>query len=89
MYVIIGEINEIYQEKIAGPFTDHWSEEHIATFDTESDAQRYIRESRLKKTKRVSYGSDVVFRSNSLLCNCCGARVEEYGAPVEPPHNPT
>lgn len=88
MYVIIGETNEVYQERYDEAFLDHYSEECIATFDTEKDAKAYLKKSRLKKTKRVSYGSDIVFRASSLLCNCCGARVEEYRSLVEPPHNP-
>ena len=88
MYCIIGEINEVYQERYGDPYTDHYTEEVIATFDSEQEAKDYIKKSELKQTIRHTYASNDVYRKRSLLSNCVYARVEEYLEPCQPPHNP-
>jgi len=88
MYVLIGEVNEIYQERIGEPFEDHYSQERIALFDNEKDAKDYIKNSRLKVPKKSSFDSIKPFRNNSLLSRCSDAWVEEE-VKEELPKNPT
>ena len=88
MYCIIGEINEVYQERYGDPYTDHYTEEVIATFDHEKEAEDYIKKSALKQVIRNTYAANQVYKKGSLLCGCVGAWVQEYFEPSQPPHNP-
>ena len=88
LWQIIGELEEVSQEHIGGDFVSEYSYEVVATFDEESLAEEYIKESKLKQRKRVTYGSDIVFKSGSLLRPYVSARIEKYEIPDIPPHNP-
>ena len=88
MYCIIGEINEVYQERYGDPYTDHYTEEVIATFDSEKEAEDYIKKSALKQVIRNTYAANQVYKKNCLLSGCVEARVEKYYKPFPPPHNP-
>ena len=89
MFNLIGETEEVSQKYIGGDFESHYDEQIIATFDTKEDAEQYIEDSRLSKRVHVSFGADKVFRQNSLLSGCVGARVEEHQEHYIPPHNPS
>lgn len=84
MWALIAEYSDIYQEKIGGPFLDHYSEEIVALFSSFEAAAAYRAKSLLKHPKRRNYGSDVVFRQRSLLRAAEGARIEEYEEPSYP-----
>lgn len=88
MFCIVGEREEIYQERIDEGFVSDYSEEVVATFDSREDAERYIRDSRLSVRIRNSFMHDYVFRSRSLLRDYIGARVEEFRPEVYV-HNPS
>jgi len=65
------------------------TEEVVATFDNKKDAENYIKKSKLKQRVHNSWGSDKVFRSNSLLKYYESAWVQEKEEPDIVPHNPT
>jgi hypothetical protein len=87
-YVLITEVNEVYQEIIGESFTEHWSDEIVALFDDEQDAKDYVRKARLKKPVRGSFSSTKLFHKKSLLWNASGVRVKEYSN-LDYPINPT
>ena len=86
-YVLIGE-----GESVDLVERDRWEttyyEENVATFDTKELAEDYIEKSRLRQRKRVTYGSDDVFRNKSMLCRFVDARIEIYEE-EELENNPT
>ena len=88
MFELVGTKVEVSQEYIGGDFERHETERVVATFDRREDAEDYIERSRLKNRIHVSFGSDIVFRKSSLLCNCESAEVIEKVEPEIPPHNP-
>jgi len=87
-HCIIGQRNDIYQERRGEAFKDHFSEDVIATFDTERMGWDYIEASKLKKRIRHTYASEDVFKQRSLLINCIDAWVVDYREEYPPPHNP-
>ena len=89
MYCIIGETIDGYQEEIGGDFKSRTTEEIVATFDKEEDAEEYIEKAKLKQPKRGMYGNgDTVFRMKTLLCGCSYAFVSICVEAYPPPHNP-
>jgi hypothetical protein len=87
MFKLIAIENDAYQEKIGGPFLDHFNSRVVATFDTEKLAREYIEKSKLKKPIKKSYGSIRPFKQSSLLSFASFAEIESYSFET-PPHNP-
>lgn len=83
--ILIGVCNDVYPEKIGESFLDHYSKEHVATFDNDELAKEYIKKSKLATPKHVNYGSDIVFKKESLLRSYEYAEIEDF---VELEHNP-
>lgn len=81
MYALIGEINDVYQDRPGGPFKDHWSEVIIALFTTEQLANEYIKKSRVPAPYYTKMNVTKYFEDESLLSNCQVARVEKYKEP--------
>jgi len=88
MFEVIGVRNSVYQEKIGEPFLDHYSEETVATFDYEKDAEKFIRKSKLKKPWRQTFGSIITFKKETLLRDYEDAYVQEHLERPSIPHNP-
>ena len=77
----------VYQKYIGESFISEFDDERVATFDSEQDAKRYIKDSKLKQRQSRSFQSDKVFKDKSLLSGYIDAWVEEYVESVLP-HNP-
>lgn len=78
MYELIAEYEDLYQEKIGGPFMAHDHEEIVALFTSLEKASTYVRKARLKKPGRRSFGSPQPFRCQSLLSNAVSVRIEPH-----------
>jgi len=84
MWAIVGEFDEVYQERIGGNFEHHRSEEIVALFTSRQLAKAYMEKNRLKTVRRESFSGDRAFRQNSLLSRCEGAYIQEYFEPEYP-----
>lgn len=81
MYALIGQINDVYQERPGGLFKDHWSAVIIALFTTEQLANDYIAKSRVPAPYYIKPNVTKYFKDESLLSECQVARVEKYQKP--------
>ncbi len=88
MYELVAVYNDVAQDKIGGPFTDHYRREVVAVFTDGVKGQRYIRLAKLKTRVRESFGSDRVFRDRSLLRGACNAFLRDVD-PADHPVDPT
>lgn len=82
MYELVAVYNDIGQDKIGGPFVDHYREEVVALFTSKELADNYIKLSRLKNPIRRTFASTRVFRRNSLLRNAESAFIQPKEDPL-------
>jgi len=86
MFELIGTHIDISQDYIGGDFSEHETEEVVATFDRAEDGEEYIRRSRLQQRIRGgSFSPDIVYRRDSLLHYYSYAEIRQRS---EVPHNP-
>ena len=85
-----GITEHVFQEKIGGEFKTTESRRLLAEFSSKEKALEYVKRSKLKQPKRVSYGGDIVFRRTSLLRGCQHHEIEEVydGEYYPPPFDP-
>lgn len=62
VYIVIGESECVYQDKIGGPFTEHPTKEIVTGFFKEKDAKNYIKNCKLKQPKHQSYGDTSYYK---------------------------
>jgi hypothetical protein len=62
VYIVIGVKENVYQDTIGGPFTEHPDKEIVEIFLSEDDVKEFIASQELKKPKRVSYGDTLYYR---------------------------
>lgn len=86
MVKLVGSYEETDHEYGYGGWTDKKTivNEVVATFDNKKDAERYIKDSRLKNPSN----RERLFKKKSLLSNFEFATIEGFEPYYPPPHNP-
>jgi len=62
IYVVVGKSENVYQDKIGGPFDAHPDTEPVEAFCSMEAAKDFILSQKLKKTKKVSYGDSYSYK---------------------------
>jgi len=62
IYIVLGERECVYQERIGGEFTPHPEKEVVRAFRTEAAAEEFVRKSKLQKPKKERFGDTSHYR---------------------------
>lgn len=62
VYVVVGTIENVYQEIIGGPFEAHPKKEIVRIFKDESAAENFVKNSQLKCPRKHSYGDTSYYK---------------------------
>ena len=63
VYIVIGEVEGVYQDEIGGPFVSHPRKEIVRVFSNGDDARKFVADNKLAKCKRQSYGDTSYYRN--------------------------
>jgi len=66
VYIVIGVKENVYQDKIGGPFISHKNKELICGFKTEEECIEYIKNQRLNKPKKQRFGDTSYYKNGYL-----------------------
>jgi hypothetical protein len=56
VYIVLGTRENVHQDTIGGEFVAHPDKEIVEVFRTQEDAENFVKNSKLKKSKRERYG---------------------------------
>lgn len=87
-YEVIGISDNLHQDKVGGPFTEHPTEEVVARFTSLDKAKKFIKKCKLKKERHESFYGPVKFKKNSLLGYYNHAEIGTYHVEPEIPVDP-
>lgn len=62
VYIVIGTTESVYQDEIGGPFLPHPDKEIVEVFSNREDAENFVKNSKLKKPERRSYGDTSFYK---------------------------
>lgn len=62
VYIVKGTTESVYQDRIGGDFTEHYSTELVCGFLSEAKAEEFIKDSRLTKPKKASYSGTEYYK---------------------------
>ena len=63
VYIVVGEVEGVYQDEIGGPFVPHPRKEIVQVFSDFSDATKFVSDNKLTKSKRERYGDTSYYRN--------------------------
>ena len=61
-YIVVGEIEGVYQDEICGPFVSHPRKEIVRVFSSRETAENWVRDCKLYKPQKDSYGDTSYYR---------------------------
>ena len=62
IYIVMGEIEGVYQDEIGGPFVSHPRKEIVKVFANQQTAEYFVENCKLSKPKKESYGDTSYYR---------------------------
>jgi hypothetical protein len=62
LYIVMGEIEHIAQKFIGGNFSESYSKELVAAFDTYEKAAKYVESQKLKRPRHGTYSGTAYYR---------------------------
>jgi hypothetical protein len=62
VYIVIGTTEGVYQDEIGGPFLPHPDKEIVEVFSKQEDAENFVKNRKLKKPERGSYGDTSFYK---------------------------
>lgn len=62
VHVVIGTRENVYQDTVGGNFEPHPEKEIVRIFTDESEAENFVRNSRLKTPKKQRYGDTAHYK---------------------------
>jgi hypothetical protein len=62
VYIVIGEIEGVYQDEIGGPFVSHPRKEIIKVFANQQAAEYFVDNCKLSKPKKERYGDTSYYK---------------------------
>ena len=66
IFIVIGECENVYQDEIGGPFVPHPTKEIVKVFANQIDAEKFVKDNKLKTAKRQSYGDTYYYKTRHL-----------------------
>jgi hypothetical protein len=62
VYIVMGEIEGVYQDEIGGPFLSHPRKEIVRVFSCKETAENWVKTCKLSKPRKDSYGDTSYYR---------------------------
>lgn len=62
VYIVIGTRENVHQDTIGGEFVAHPDKEIVEVFRTQEDAENFVKNRKLKKPERRSFGDTSFYR---------------------------
>ena len=62
VYIVMGEIEGVYQDEIGGPFLSHPRKEIVKVFANQQTAEYFVDNCKLSKPKKESYGDTSYYK---------------------------
>lgn len=62
IYVVVGEIEGVYQDEIGGPFVSHPRKEIVRVFSNKQTAEYFVQNCKLLKPKKERYGDTSYYK---------------------------
>jgi hypothetical protein len=62
VYIVMGEIEGVYQDEIGGPFLSHPRKEIVRVFSDKETAENWVKTCKLSKPRKDSYGDTSYYR---------------------------
>jgi len=62
VYIVMGEIEGVYQDEIGGPFVSHPRKEIVRVFSDKEAAENWVKTCKLSKPRKDSYGDTSYYR---------------------------
>ena len=62
VYIVLGEVEGVYQDEIGGPFIPHPRKEIVRVFSSRETAENWVRNCKLSKPRKDSYGDTSYYR---------------------------
>ena len=63
VYIVIGEVEGVYQDEIGGPFLPHPRKEIVKVFSDGKSARKFVADSKLVMGKRQPYGDTSYYKN--------------------------
>ena len=78
LWLLIGIIDDVYQDKIGGDFESHLSEFDIALFTSKKKAEDYVKKQKLRKPIRDAFDSEKIFNQKGPLAPYSDYEIKLY-----------
>jgi len=62
VYIVMGEIEGVYQDEIGGPFVSHPRKEIVKVFANKQTAEYFVENCKLSKPKKERYGDTSYYK---------------------------
>ena len=62
VYIVIGEVECVYQDEIGGPFVSHPKKEIVKVFANKQTAEYFVDNCKLSKPKKERYGDTSYYK---------------------------
>lgn len=62
VYIVMGEIEGVYQDEIGGPFVSHPRKEIVRVFSDKETAENWVKTCKLSKPRKDSYGDTSCYK---------------------------
>jgi len=62
VYIVLGAKENVYQDSIGTEFVAHPDKEIVEVFRTQRDAENFVRNRKLKKPEKISYGDTSFYK---------------------------
>jgi hypothetical protein len=62
VYIVIGEVEGVYQDEIGGPFLSHPRKEIVQVFSSRETAENWVKNCKLSKPRKDHYGDTSYYR---------------------------